>query len=1359
MNLSTRERKILWTRAGNFCSFRYENQVCKQLLSETIGTEPVVIGEECHIIGEKPCAARYLEDYPQRESYLNAILLCPAHHKIIDDQKTRDIFSVEFLRDMKKAHEEVISKNNSADKEINAKLELAIRKYPKNLVDIEINKQLSSIRRSRFLGKYSVAENSIRLSERITCGELEGGSDDIKSTALSWCARFLAIGEYHTKANELLSIAKKIGNGPEITIAEAFIISSEGDLDKALGKLSIITSPAARSAALMIITNKKGPDSAIDWLTSSEISMSELDADGKYSLISLMFELGKWEMAHEYANILKYEDYEQAPALFHIAALANLEMVIADELRSSVIHYMPFMVRTFPLDSTEDALQFRRKAQELFYAGAVIAKELGCAEAANVSEEYALWLELRDPENFNSGLQKLKESMKDPAYSLRRIPFALQFGLNINLIEVEKEIERQTTLSGGNSPDTAIARLSIAFTKDTPKAKADYIEQHSAQLIKHLDKMFVISFEIEMLSAAGLQQKAEKRLLDLINEGLPENEQLRLREIIEKSDVANEIKHLVTQFNNTGKISDLANLVYSLEKQQDWQGLCYYGYKLFELTHDLSDIERLIRALDSTGRHNEIIELLRMYPEFIDQSDILAMLLSWSYYYEGLFINSTKTIEKLKKKRNHQNDRGLSANLAIASGAWEALMPYIEEEWNNRDYRNAGDLIHTAQIAQQVKSPRAKDLVCDAATKGSDDANILVAAYMLATNAGWENESIVADWFKKASELSNKDGPLKKMSLKDLVDKKPEWDRLETEFWKQLNAGNVPICGAALLNRTLVDMILLPALANPTEQDLRKRALVPAYSGSRCVNPNNYYNIAIEPAALLTLGCLDLLEIVRDTFESITIPHSTLWWLFEEKQKVVFHQPSKIKDALNLRQLLACGELKVFTPSTSINSDLANEIGVTLASFITELHSNEHTDGKKRFIIRSAPVHRISSLMEEEADLSPYYCFLCSCLSVVNKLKQKGRLTESEERCACEYLCMREKQWPSQPEISDRAILYLDELSISYLQHTGLLAKLHSAGLEAYIPAREFDEVNALINYDQLSSKVSIILENIRIFLSSGIQTGKIKVGRISYLNKVEDQVLKQHPTMTIFEITKEVDAIVVDDRFINQHPSIADDTKNTPIITTFDLIHTLHAKDTITLEKVYDFRTNLRRAGYIFIPITYEELQHYLSISPIENGHINEIAELKVIREYILRIQMSKYLNLPQEAPWLESLLQTLLFTLKAQWRLEIDEITASIRSEWLLKLLDIRCWAQFYKGENERNIMEYIYSAQILALILTSTDLTDEIKGKYGEWIEKHILEKIKYEDSELYSLIMIRVQEIISHIANEGVPEEMN
>ncbi len=107
MDLSNKDRKRLWAKAANRCSYRFGNEVCDQpLVLDDRGTD-VVVGNECHIVGDKPGSARYVVECTDRESYENAILLCTVHHKVIDDSERT--YTVDVLHQMKREHERALA--------------------------------------------------------------------------------------------------------------------------------------------------------------------------------------------------------------------------------------------------------------------------------------------------------------------------------------------------------------------------------------------------------------------------------------------------------------------------------------------------------------------------------------------------------------------------------------------------------------------------------------------------------------------------------------------------------------------------------------------------------------------------------------------------------------------------------------------------------------------------------------------------------------------------------------------------------------------------------------------------------------------------------------------------------------------------------------------------------------------------------------------------------------------------------------------------------------------------------------------------------------------------------------------------
>lgn len=104
MGLSKHDLKILWTKAGNRCSYRYGRDICDEELVVSNNREVTLVGEECHIVGEKPGSARYIADFPRRDTYSNRILMCRKRHTVIDDNEER--YTIKILQTMKKEHED-----------------------------------------------------------------------------------------------------------------------------------------------------------------------------------------------------------------------------------------------------------------------------------------------------------------------------------------------------------------------------------------------------------------------------------------------------------------------------------------------------------------------------------------------------------------------------------------------------------------------------------------------------------------------------------------------------------------------------------------------------------------------------------------------------------------------------------------------------------------------------------------------------------------------------------------------------------------------------------------------------------------------------------------------------------------------------------------------------------------------------------------------------------------------------------------------------------------------------------------------------------------------------------------------------
>jgi len=97
------EVRILWARSGNRCAYPQ----CRTEMAPD-GSKTTV-GEIAHIIAKSPDGPRGGNPLPveERDEYENLILLCPTHHKIVDDNEGE--WAVERLKLLKVEHEMWVS--------------------------------------------------------------------------------------------------------------------------------------------------------------------------------------------------------------------------------------------------------------------------------------------------------------------------------------------------------------------------------------------------------------------------------------------------------------------------------------------------------------------------------------------------------------------------------------------------------------------------------------------------------------------------------------------------------------------------------------------------------------------------------------------------------------------------------------------------------------------------------------------------------------------------------------------------------------------------------------------------------------------------------------------------------------------------------------------------------------------------------------------------------------------------------------------------------------------------------------------------------------------------------------------------
>lgn len=1215
----------------------------------------------------------------------------------------------------------------------------------RQLLDEEVQSKINDLRRSRFFPGSEVGKAALHLCKQLKTGDYCQASEQIRSSAFGACARWLSRSEEKEVVEEAIEHSIALGECNDAIIAKAFLSQPKG-WTACLNELAPLDNPEKVTAALLAVQHSADSEQALQWFQDADFTPADLDADGKAVLLSCQLESQNWDAVYSLVRSLQEEDFKATPILLHFTGIGLLLNVLPEEFRDAFRTTVPFVREQFPLWDDPESMEKRKAASGFFKRAKEAAAEFGL-ESQHTYENYALWLELHDPEDAEAASERLTLLLGDSETAIHYIPLGLGFDLNVDREKVEKVLSRQEARNPGGSFEVALARFVMANSTGDPAVALAYYETHRKVIEAHLNPEAFLEFEVQACVQAGRIEPA-KDAIEKYSEKLSARQKDRFELIIAQGKEGPGIGDLETTYSEVPSTANLANLVEQLGKQG-------YSDRFFELarkfvvdTRSKTETERVVRFLFANDRQEEVEVVLSEASELVQASLELRFATAWTQFRNGNFKEALKAVVQLRKERDDQNDRNLHQNLLIASGRWEELTAFVEEEWQNREHRTSDELHALAQLSGAIDSPRHESLLKAAAQAGEDNPAILLGCYMTATESGMEDDPEVFGWFDRAFELSGEDGPVQKRSIEDVANEMPDWNEHVDEVWECYRKGEMPLSMvAAQLRRSSLEMQVSSIVLNQKQSDPRKRSVVSAFSGVRGEVEANLKRIGLESTALVTLASLNVLEDVVRHYDEIHIPHSTLGWLFSERRKLAFHQPSRVKAARALLTALTTGKAHEYTASLAPDAKLATLVDKELAEMLTSAKAEDRE--AKTIVVRSAPVHKIGSLMDETVDLSDFDTCLCSCQAVIDKMANLGLLMSEDEQQARIFLERNEQRWPDELQIEDGAKLYLDDLSVSYFQTLKLLPRLADAGFKVFVPKRAKQVANALVEMDGHAEDFERIIEGVRKALCLGISQGKVYVDKI-----FSDNDLKSHPNVAVLQLAGQVEGLVSDDRCLNQYQHMDENNAQTPILTSLDLLADLNRTGVLTDDKLNHCRTFLRRAGYLLFPSCPDELFQYLEVAQVENSTLVETANLKAFRENVLLTQMRGWLVLTKEMAWFDKLRNDLVSALLMQWKPGIDDDVARARSRWILRLLDIRNWAGSITENDGSGLAQSGWGIVCNSLALRHLDIENaDASNRYSDWLKEEVFDFLQTSDPEVYEWLIKSLGQMLLSRGDSG------
>ena len=568
-----------------------------------------------------------------------------------------------------------------------------------------------------------------------------------------------------------------------------------------------------------------------------------------------------------------------------------------------------------------------------------------------------------------------------------------------------------------------------------------------------------------------------------------------------------------------------------------------------------------------------------------------------------------------------------------------------------------------------------------------------------------------------------------------------------------MQASELPVgVAAGALRRRQADLSLAVAISNREISDPRRRGVVPAFHGRRRIDDENSRKVMFDPSALFTLADLGVLPRALKAFETVYIPFETLPQIYEDMEKVAFHQPSRLKNARELVEAVAAGVLKLLDPEPITQAWCVQEVGHALAKLLSAAEQYSTEAGNQGYVVHPGEASRPDSLGREPASLRHLEGMLTDCIGWVNHLNRRGAISSHEATHARRMLQFRGDTGQREIDVTTVTALFLDALATDYFIELGLLRTIRQAGIKIYILREQLDQAKHLLEYEKRTDEVSSAIEMIRSELEAGIQAGQI---RMTPALRGETTLDGGNALISALKYIEHVDAMICDDRAINKNLVATDNDASRPILTSIEVLVKMKNEGLLSIQEELHLRHRLRQANYLLLPLTYEDIQFALEQSIIVEGRLIETAEMRSIREYLAAIAMTDWFQMPSEADWLSETHTTIRSAIWNQWKNTDSRELAAARSSWLISMFDLRLWLRFRPFD--ANEIEWMRACQLFLLTHSTSNLSEDETNAFLSWLDDCHIAPLKEQRPSMFNELVSLCREVVENTLQQDQTAE--
>lgn len=1209
---------------------------------------------------------------------------------------------------------------------------------PAEYAEAEAKAELSLIDRRRGFPEAETTKEFKSLATRISKGNLVRASSNLRAEILERTA-CACISEPDGEAKRLHAEAVQLNPHLDQSFYDALLPGAEGDVDKSLGLLRQLHNPRARNAILVQILRSYGQERALEWLANCSLSIEEFGAQGALNVLLQRLAGEDFDTGLKEVEALPGGFFEGCPSLLSLRANFRLASILPKDQRAVIFTAMPLNPRVLELSSGTDSQKILADARADIEKILDLSGELRLVKLKPYLEEFLLWLNLEIDDTREAAKATVAAEIKNRDKTLRRVRLALAYDVPFNKEALKRHLTTQVDF-GKWTPDEQFATFLLALYDKNPHSLVEFFDSYRNDLFDQsqfaLDSL--ASIEIEALAKVGRFADARRRLVEN-SELVGEQGATHLEDLIRSVEEGNEVERLRKLYESSGELTHLRLLVAALMNENNAKELSDYGPKLLEASRRIENYGISQRALYATGQYTRVVELARAYPELHALRDECLAIEGWAHFKLGSIISARSLARQLVAKRNHSEDRELDINTSIESGDWSYLQAIVTREAKDTSGLDYKTLLRLARLAFESGSLYVNKFR-DAAIAAMPDApEVFLAAYQLSVDRGEEHiEPRTQEWFQKAVVLSGPTGPVQSVKFKEIIERSTGWNERVQEVHKLMSSAQMPLYVASrMLNRQPIEFMLGTALRNEKTVDPRQAFPVLAFPGERPLQASlkDVKRLGIDITVLFSLDYLGLLEKTIAAFEHIVISASTFSSLFVDRQFIRFTQPSEAAKANEIKKFFAEGRIK------TLNTDQSDAVVASLDYDPALFGLLEKAAETGALVVRSAPVTKLRSLLDEKADMASVSDRLADTLSVLEFLK--GRVPSTVEENASTYLKQVDDGWKSKRKITKDDVLYLDNLTVTYLHHVGLLRPLTDAVKEVYASSDVEARCDAVLAGLEGSQELLKAVERIRACLNGVVE----KEGDSAFASRrrnaknadSEDEAgdaFDNFPTLDFLSDLSKVDAVVADDRYFSKLTTWDDGARRVFCGTTLDILQTLVEQNALSENDRFECLHKLRCGGFHAVPVSEVELLRALTRAKVSDGVLQETPELSAIRLSLSLASRSKTLT-QSEHLWLDQVRVNFHMSLRKLWSEDSPTEVAVAQSDWLVSVVPLPLAFVDDPTDEQKWRIALEKSANQIGMALVAPFTNREREQAYGQWADERLAKRYRNSNRELWNI----------------------